>query len=89
MPQRRRLLVLPAEYPDLADPLEFNGSWAEEQTRVVARRYQVTVVYPLLIRGRPPAIEEYRSTDLTTHIVRYRHLPKSWLLSYGMAVRGA
>jgi glycosyltransferase involved in cell wall biosynthesis len=84
--QRRRVLVLPAEYPDLTDPLEFNGSWAEEQTQVIAQRYQVAVVYPLLIRQGPPVVEEHRSPDLTTYIVRYRHLRKSWLLSYGWAV---
>lgn len=84
---RDHILVLPAEYPDLADPLEFNGSWAEDQTRALARRYPVSVVYPLLAGVRPPAVEEYHSGDLATYIVRYRHVPKSWLLSYAFALR--
>jgi glycosyltransferase involved in cell wall biosynthesis len=79
--QRRRILVIPGEYPDLNDPRQFNGNWAEEQVRALSAYHDVAVVYPSLTedRGR---IEECLYHGVRTVTVHYRHVRKTWVASY-------
>jgi len=81
----RRVLVIPSEYPDPANPRHFNGNWTEEQTRAVARRYHVAVVYPVQAVSGRPGVEVHHSGGVSTWIVRYHHVRKSWLFSYAWA----
>lgn len=78
---RRRVLVIPGEYPDLKDPRQFNGNWAEEQVRAVAAYHDVAVVYPLLTRERS-RIEECLYHGVRTVTVHYRHVSKTWIAPY-------
>lgn len=79
--QRRRILVIPGEYPDLKDPRQFNGNWAEEQVRAVAAYHDVAVVYPAMTseRGR---IEECLFHGVRTVTVHFRHVRKTWVAPY-------
>lgn len=83
--RRRRILVVPSEYPDLRDPLKVNGNWAEEQTRAIAAYYDITVVYPVLIKDRSNHIESLDYHGVRTLIVNYRHVRKTWLSPYVLA----
>jgi glycosyltransferase involved in cell wall biosynthesis len=74
---RRRILVVPSEYPDPADPRQFNGNWAEEQVRAVAAYHDLAVVYPLMTEGRS-WIEECDFHNVRTVTVHYRHVRKTW-----------
>jgi glycosyltransferase involved in cell wall biosynthesis len=79
--KKRRILVIPSEYPDLKNPLEFYGSWAEEQTRALACRHDVSVVYPI----QSPGMRSFEKSDyygVPTMIVRYRHVRKTWITPY-------
>lgn len=77
--KRRRILVIPSEYPDTADPRQFNGNWAEEQVRAVAAYHDVAVVYPLMTSDERGRIEECDFHGVRTVTVHYRHVRKTWI----------
>jgi glycosyltransferase involved in cell wall biosynthesis len=83
--RRRRILVAPSEYPDIRDPLKFNGNWAEEQTRAVAGYHDIAVVYPVLTANGNPRIERLDYHGVRTLIVNYRHVRKTWISPYILA----
>jgi L-malate glycosyltransferase len=83
--RRRRILVAPSEYPDIRDPLKFNGSWAEEQTRAIAGYHDVAVVYPVLTTDGNQGIECLDYYGVRTLIVNYRHVRKTWISPYVFA----
>lgn len=73
--------MIPSEYPDLKNPLEFYGSWAEEQTRALACHHDVSVVYPIQTMDRQSSeIADYHGVP--TMLVRYRHVRKTWISPY-------
>jgi L-malate glycosyltransferase len=80
--RRRRILVAPSEYPDIRDPLKFNGNWAEEQTRAVAGYHDIAVVYPVLTTNANPRIERLDYHGVPTLIVNYQHVRKTWITPY-------
>lgn len=82
---RRRILVVPSEYPDLRDPLMFQGSWAEEQTRAVAGYHDVAVVYPVRTTSGNQGIECLDYHQVPTLIVNYKHIRKTWVSPYVLA----
>jgi L-malate glycosyltransferase len=78
--QRRRILVIPSEYPDPQDPRAFNGNWAEEQVRAIAAHHDVAVVYPLMeAEGGRSRIDECDYHGVRTVTVHYRHVRKTWI----------
>lgn len=79
--RRRRILVIPGEYPDLKDPRQFNGNWAEEQVRAVAAYHDVAVVYPTMTEERA-RIEECLFNGVRTVTVHFRHVRKTWVAPY-------
>jgi L-malate glycosyltransferase len=83
--RRRRILVAPSEYPDIRDPLKFNGNWAEEQTRAIAGYHDVAVVYPVLTTNGNQGIECLDYYGVRTLIVNYRHVRKTWISPYVFA----
>jgi glycosyltransferase involved in cell wall biosynthesis len=83
--RRRRILVTPSEYPDIRDPLKFNGNWAEEQTRAIAGYHDVAVVYPVLTTNGNQGIECLDYYGVRTLIVNYRHVRKTWISPYVFA----
>jgi L-malate glycosyltransferase len=80
--QRRRILMIASEYPDPRDPLQFNGSWTEEQVRALAAHHDVAVVYPLLVTDQPGGIEDSDFHGVRLVTVRYRHVRKTWQAPY-------
>jgi glycosyltransferase involved in cell wall biosynthesis len=78
-------LVTPSEYPDIRDPLKFNGNWAEEQTRAIADYHDVAVVYPVLTTNGNQGIEHLDYHGVRTLIVNYRHVRKTWISPYVFA----
>lgn len=83
--RRRRILVAPSEYPDIRDPLIFNGNWAEEQTRAIADYHDIAVVYPVLTTNGNQGIECLDYHGVRTLIVNYRHVRKTWISPYVFA----
>lgn len=83
--RRRRILIVPSEYPDIRDPLKFYGSWAEEQTRAIADHHDVAVVYPVLTTNGNQGIECFDYHGVRTLIVNYRHVRKTWASPYVFA----
>jgi glycosyltransferase involved in cell wall biosynthesis len=83
--RRRRILVAPSEYPDIRDPLKFNGNWAEEQTRAIADYHDVAVVYPVLTTNGNQGMERLDYHGVRTLIVNYRHIRKTWISPYVFA----
>ena len=79
--RRRRVLVIPGEYPDLRDPRQFNGNWAEEQVRAMSAYHDVAVVYPSMTKERG-RIEESLFHGVRTVTVHYRHVRKTWVAPY-------
>ena len=84
--KRRRILVVPSEYPDPADPRQFNGNWAEEQVRAIARFHEVAVVYPLMTSDGSSRIEECDFHGVRTVTIHYRHVRKTWITPHVRAV---
>ena len=80
--RRRRILVVPSEYPDILDPLKFCGNWAEEQTRAIADYHDIAVVYPVLTTNGDQGIECLDYHGVRTLIVNYRHVRKTWVSPY-------
>lgn len=80
--RRRRILMVPSDYPDLADPLQFNGSWTEEQVRVLSAHHDVAVVNPLLTNNGHVGISECDFRGVRTVTVRYRHVRKTLTTPY-------
>ena len=78
-------MVAPSEYPDIRDPLKFNGNWAEEQTRALAEYHDVAVVYPVLTTNGNRSIECLDYHGVRTLIVNYRHVRKTWISPYVFA----
>jgi L-malate glycosyltransferase len=83
--RRRRILVVPSEYPDIVDPLKFCGNWAEEQTRAIADYHDIAVVYPVLTTNGNQGIECLDYHGVRTLIVNYRHVRKTWVSPYVFA----
>jgi glycosyltransferase involved in cell wall biosynthesis len=83
--QRRRILVIPSEYPDLADPRQFNGNWAEEQVRAIAAYHDVAVVYPSMTSAERGHLDERDFHGVRTVTVHYRHVRKTWITPYVLA----
>ena len=84
--QRRRILVIPSEYPDPTDARLFNGNWAEEQVRALAVHHDVAVVYPLMTADGRSRIEERDYHGVRTVTVHYRHVRKTWIAPHVAAV---
>jgi L-malate glycosyltransferase len=82
--RRWRVLVIPGEYPDLKDPRQFNGNWAEEQVRAVSAYHDVAVVYPTMTEDRA-RIEECLFHGVRTVTVHFRHVRKTWVTPYLVA----
>jgi glycosyltransferase involved in cell wall biosynthesis len=80
--RRRRILMVPSDYPDLADPLQFNGSWTEEQVRVLSAHHDVAVVNPLLTNNGHVGIDECEFRGVRTVTVRYKHVRKTLTTPY-------
>ena len=80
--QRRRILMVPSDYPDLTDPLQFNGSWTEEQVRAISAHHDVAVVNPLLTNNGHVGIIECEFRGVRTVTVRYRHIRKTLTTPY-------
>jgi glycosyltransferase involved in cell wall biosynthesis len=80
--RRRRILMVPSDYPDLADPLQFNGSWTEEQVRALSAHHDVAVVNPLLTNNGHVGISECEFRGVRTVTVRYRHVRKTLTTPY-------
>src|SRR5215470_20111787 len=83
--RRRRILVVPSEYPDIGDPLKFYGNWAEEQTRAIADYHDIAVVYPVMTTNGNQGIECLDYYGIRTLIVNYRHVRKTWVSPYVFA----
>src|SRR5215475_12775675 len=83
--RRRRILVVPSEYPDIGDPLKFYGNWAEEQTRAIADYHDIAVVYPVMTTNGNQGIECLDYHGVRTLIVNYRHVRKTWVSPYVFA----
>jgi L-malate glycosyltransferase len=83
--RRRRILIAPSEYPDIRDPLKFNGNWAEEQVRAIADHHDVAVAYPVLTTDGDRGIERLDYRGVPTLIVNYRHVRKTWISPYVFA----
>lgn len=83
--RRRRILVMPSEYPDIREPHKFSGSWAEEQTRAMADYHDIAVVYPVLTANGNQGIECLDYHGVRTLIVNYRHVRKTWVSPYVFA----
>ena len=83
--RRRRILVVPSEYPDIEDPLKFCGNWAEEQTRAIADYHDIAVVYPVLTTNGNRGIKCLDYHGVRTLIVNYRHVRKTWVSPYVFA----
>jgi glycosyltransferase involved in cell wall biosynthesis len=84
--RRRRILVVPSEYPDIRDPLKFHGNWAEEQTRALADYHDTAVVYPVVTMNGNQGIECLDYHRVPTFIVNYKHIRKTWVSPYVFAL---
>lgn len=84
--RRRRILVVPSEYPDIRDPLKFHGNWAEEQTRAIADYHDTAVVYPVEAVNGNQGIECLDYHKVPTFIVNYQHIRKTWVSPYVFAL---
>lgn len=84
--RRRRILVVPSEYPDIRDPLKFHGNWAEEQTRALSDYHDTAVVYPVETVNGNQGIECLDYHRVPTFIVNYKHIRKTWVSPYVFAL---
>jgi L-malate glycosyltransferase len=79
------VVVIPWQYPDPRDPLQFQGNWIVEQAQALSDKNCITVVYPLIAVSKQGSIEDLTFNGVPTIRVHYRHIRKTWLLSYVLA----